>query len=123
MKSDDAAPDVIIVGGGFSGTMAAAELARRGVSSVLVEGSGRAGRGTAYSTREGAHLLNVPAAEMSAWAGAQDDFVAAGHRPGGFAPRREFGAYLRAILDEAVAGGSVEIVEQSAVAAIRSGEG
>ena len=47
--------------------MAAAQLARRGLSVVLVEGGGRAGRGIAYSTREAVHLLNVPAAKMSAW--------------------------------------------------------
>ena len=117
MKSDVAARDAIIVGGGFSGTMAAAQLARRGLTSLLIEGSERAGRGTAYSTREAAHLLNVPAAKMSAWADAPDDFVAAGHSPGAFAPRREYGTYLRAILDEAVASGRVDIVGASAVAA------
>ena len=123
MKSDVAARDVIIVGGGFSGTMMAAQLARRGLTSLLIEGSGRAGRGTAYSTREAAHLLNVPAAKMSAWADAPDDFVAAGHQQGTFAPRREFGTYLRAILDDAVASGRVDIAEASAVAADRRGDG
>lgn len=122
MKSDPAAPDVIIVGGGFSGTMAAAELTKRGLRSVMIEGGDRTGRGTAYSTREAAHLLNVPAASMSAWADAPDDFVAAGHAPEAFAPRREFGAYLRAILDRAVASGLVEIAEASAVAATRNGD-
>ena len=67
MKSDG--PAVVIVGGGYSGTMVAAELARRGVSSVLVDGSGREGRGTAYATPEPAHLLNVVAAKMGATAG------------------------------------------------------
>ena len=123
MKSDVAARDVIIVGGGFSGTMMAAQLARRGLTSLLIEGSGRAGRGTAYSTREAAHLLNVPAAKMSAWADAPDDFVAAGHPPAAFAARREFGTYLRTILDEAVASGRVDIAEASAVAADRRGDG
>ena len=119
MKSDVAARDAIIVGGGFSGTMMAAQLARRGLNSLLVEGAGRAGRGTAYSTREAAHLLNVPAAKMSAWADAPNDFVAAGHKPETFVQRRLFGRYLRAILDEAVASGLVEIAEASAVAAER----
>ena len=114
---------VVIIGGGFSGTMAAAELAKRGLRSVLVEGGGRSGRGTAYSTREAAHLLNVSAAKMSAWANAPDDFVAAGHAAGAFVPRREFGAYLRAILDSAVASGMVEVAEASAAAAVRSGDG
>ncbi len=123
MKSDGAAPDVVIVGGGYSGTMAAAELARRGISALLIEGGGRAGRGTAFSTREAAHLLNVPAATMSAWADAPDDFVAAGHEPGAFAPRREFGAYLRRILDETVADGLVEVAETNAVGADRNDNG
>ena len=47
----------------------------------------------------------MPAAKMSAWPDRPDDFVAAGHDAGSFAPRRDSGAYLRAILDEAVASG------------------
>src|SRR5688572_12755982 len=105
MKSDPAAVDVAIVGGGFSGTMMAAQLVRRGLSVMLVEGGGRAGQGTAYSTRDAVHLLNVPAAKMSAWPDRPDDFVAAGHDAGSFAPRRRYGAYLRTILDEAVTDG------------------
>jgi uncharacterized NAD(P)/FAD-binding protein YdhS len=118
MKSE---ADVAIVGGGFSGTMVAAQLARRGLSVVLVEGHGRGGRGIAYSTSEAVHLLNVPAAKMSAWPDRPDDFVGAGHDAASFAPRREFGAYLGAILDEAVAGG-VQLVAAEAVAAVRDGE-
>jgi uncharacterized NAD(P)/FAD-binding protein YdhS len=119
MRSDRA--DVVVVGGGFSGTMAAAQLVQRGLAVVLVEGGGRAGLGTAYSTREAVHLLNVPAAKMSAWPDRPDDFVAAGHDAGAFAPRREFGAYLRAILDEAVADGLVLMAGQ-AVSAVRDGD-
>ena len=66
---------VVIVGGGYSGTMIAAELARRGIASVLVDGSGREGRGTAYSTPKNAHLLNVIAAKMGAWADKPEDFA------------------------------------------------
>ena len=38
MKSE---ADVAIIGGGFSGTMAAAQLARRNIASLLIEGGGK----------------------------------------------------------------------------------
>ena len=66
---------VAIVGGGASGTILAAQLARRGIGSALIDGSGRAGKGVAYSTTEPAHLLNVRAEGMSAWAGEADHFA------------------------------------------------
>lgn len=120
MRSDRQAP-VAIVGGGFSGTMVAAQLARRGIASVLIETTDRAGLGTAYSTREPAHVLNVRAEAMSAWA---DDpghfahfFEGQGGDPLGFAERRLFGRYLRSILDEAVASGCVSVVRGTAMAA------
>jgi uncharacterized NAD(P)/FAD-binding protein YdhS len=120
MKSDRTGP-VAIVGGGFSGTMTAAQLARRGVPSVLVEGSGREGKGVAYSTGEPSHLLNVRAAMMSAWPDRPDDFAAfaapLGCAPDGFAQRRWFGAYLGQILEAARDGGAVELVQDSAVEA------
>ena len=74
MKSNEAGDDrpVAIVGGGFSGTMAAAQLARRGIKSVLIEGGGKLARGTAFSTLEPAHL-NVRAATMSAGPDEPDD--------------------------------------------------
>ena len=78
---------VTIVGGGYSGTIAAAELARRGIACWLVEGHGRLAQGAAYSTDEPAHLLNVPAHNMSAFADRPDDFrewyEAAGGERGG----------------------------------------
>jgi uncharacterized NAD(P)/FAD-binding protein YdhS len=96
---------VAIIGGGFSGTMLAAQLARRGISSALIDGSGRTGLGTAYSTTEPAHLLNVRAEMMSAWADDPDHFARAYEDEGGdrrgFAQRLLFGRYLRKILDEA----------------------
>jgi uncharacterized NAD(P)/FAD-binding protein YdhS len=114
---------VAIVGAGFSGTMLAAELARRGVKSLLFEGAAREGRGTAYSTTEPAHLLNVPAAKMSAWADDPDHFARAVEAEGGsgkdFAERRRFGRYLREILDQAVAEGMVEVIPARALSARR----
>jgi uncharacterized NAD(P)/FAD-binding protein YdhS len=126
MKSDRQRP-VAIVGGGFSGTMMAAQLARRGIPAVLIEGEGRAGRGTAYSTVEGAHLLNVRAEGMSAWPDDPDHFVRAFEAEGGdrkgFAQRRLFGRYLGGILDEAKASGLVELIEDRAVAARPADDG
>lgn len=119
MKSDRRSA-VAIVGGGFSGTMTAAHLARRGISSMLIEGGGRAGQGAAYSTGDPAHLLNVPAGNMSAWPDRPEDFAARAGDPATFAQRRDFGAYLRAILDEALASGHSQLVEQRAVAARRN---
>lgn len=138
MNSDwrSSAADVVIVGGGYSGTMLAAELARRGKRAmpmldcppdslrvVIVEGGGRAGRGAAYSTDEPAHLLNVTAGRMSAWANRPDDFAEAvageGYSKADFVPRMRFGAYLTDILQQSKA----EVVEGWAVGAERNGAG
>jgi uncharacterized NAD(P)/FAD-binding protein YdhS len=127
MRSDSAAADVVIVGGGFSGTTLAAELARRGISAVLVEGGPRAGLGTAFSTPEQAHLLNVPAGRMGAWAERPGDFADAveneGYGPGDFVPRRRYGEYLRDILNEAQASGLVTVVGHDAASAERLDDG
>ncbi|HEY0627706.1 MAG TPA: FAD/NAD(P)-binding protein, partial [Sphingomicrobium sp.] len=124
MKSDGPAADVIVVGGGFSGTMVAAELARRGVSSVLIDGSGREGKGTAYSTPEDAHLLNVVAGRMGAWADRPGDFAetiaAEGYAADAYVPRRRYGEYLAAILNEARVDGLVMVVASDAQAAERT---
>ena len=122
MRSDRVVP-VAIVGGGASGTILAAQLARRGVEAALIDGSGRAGKGVAYSTTEPAHLLNVRAEGMSAWAGEPDHFAkrfeAEGGDPRGFAQRRLFGRYLGEILDQAGASGCTNLVHGSAIGAER----
>ena len=111
------------MGGGASGTILAAQLARRGVESVLVDGNGRAGVGVAYSTTEPVHLLNVRAEGMSAIAGDSDHFVrrfeAEGGDRRGFAERRLFGRYLREILGEAVEQGLTRVEQSTAIAARR----
>ena len=120
MKSDRRVP-VAIVGGGASGTILAAQLARRGIASALIDGSGRAGKGVAYSTTEPAHLLNVRAEGMSAWAGEPDHFAkrfeAEGGDRRGFAQRRFFARYLGDILNGAVESGQTEVVEAHAMGA------
>ena len=117
---------VVVVGGGYSGTMVAAELARRGVASVLIDGSGREGKGTAYSTREHSHVLNVVVAKMGAWADKPEDFadeVAAEFEPDAFVPRQRYGEYLSRILDEARSTGLVTVVSSEARSAEISGDG
>ena len=103
------------------------QLARRDIASALIDGSGRVGRGLAYSTTEPVHLLNVRAEGMSALAGQPDHFAkrfeAEGGEPRGFAERRLFGRYLGELLDEAVESGCVEVVDASAVRAERTDDG
>ncbi|WP_294173884.1 FAD/NAD(P)-binding protein [uncultured Sphingomonas sp.] len=98
MRSDAAGLPVAIVGGGFSGTMTAVQLARRGVRSVLLDGGGRMHRGVAYSTAEPAHLLNVPSGKMSAWPDRAGHFAQwLGDDGTSFAERRGFGRYVEGI--------------------------
>jgi len=117
MKSDRAFP-VAIVGGGFSGTMVAAQLARKGVDSVLIDGSGRAGHGVAYSTQEPAHVLNVRAEVMSAWPEDLEHFVRVAESEGGtrrdFVERRQFGRYLRGVLKDGIDSGHLHLIERQA---------
>lgn len=94
------------------------------MKAAIVEGGGLAGRGIAYSTTEPAHLLNVPADAMSAWAEEPEHFAkrfeAEGGHAEGFAQRRLFGRYLCDILDEAIASGCIDLVDHSAIRADRS---
>ncbi|MBV8356191.1 MAG: FAD/NAD(P)-binding protein, partial [Candidatus Eremiobacteraeota bacterium] len=61
--------DVAIVGGGFSGSIVAANLARGGPPdlAVCMFEEAEAGRGAAYGTRHAAHVLNTRASAMSAF--------------------------------------------------------
>lgn len=122
MRSEPAARrPVAIVGGGFSGTMTAVQLAARGVPSLLIDGSGRLGRGVAYSTSEPVHLLNVTTGKMSAWPDQPDHFVSwCGDDGTAFAERRAFGRYLGEQLAEAE---GVTRIEAMGIAAERDGEG
>lgn len=100
-------PSIVIVGGGFSGTLSAVHLSRRlpGVPIVLFEESPEAGPGLAYGTRSSDHLLNIRAGAMSAFGDAPDDFRKFASRelgrevsPAEFLPRSLYGDYLRHLL-------------------------
>ena len=110
---------VAIIGAGFSGTMTAVQLARRGIDVTLIGRAPQVGKGVAYSTEDPAHLLNIPAVKMGAWPDAPGDFAAAtGSDPEAYVPRMLFGRYLRDILDAS----AVTVIEGEAVAA-EPGEG
>ncbi|HEX8822895.1 MAG TPA: FAD/NAD(P)-binding protein [Archangium sp.] len=128
--------DVVVVGGGASGTLLAAQLlknARGPLRVALVERSERVGPGLAYSTESPSHLLNVPAARMSAFPDDPEHFlrwvrrVAPETGPGDFVQRRRYGRYLEAVLREAREGAApgvhLESVAGEVVSVSRSGEG
>jgi uncharacterized NAD(P)/FAD-binding protein YdhS len=102
--TESASPTVVVVGGGFSGAMVAANIQRRAngsaINVAIVERQGAVGEGLAYCTRDPSHLLNVPAGRMSAWPDRPDDFVAwlsrrATVEPSDFLPRQWYGEYVR----------------------------
>jgi len=111
---------VAVIGSGFCGTMVAAHLLRRSACPVdiaLIE-RGVFSRGAAYGTREWKHLLNVPAAKMSALPDEPEHFLrwvlregAAFGYTGGptvlpetFVPRMIYGPYLDEVLKDAARG-------------------
>jgi len=117
---------VVIVGGGASGTLTAVSLARfpeLGPITVL-DAAGAFARGVAYSTEEPVHLLNVPAARMSAipdqpsqlltWLSARGEAP----DPEAFIQRRLYGAYLGELLQ----GAQVQRRKDRAVALVPDGE-
>ena len=101
---------IAIVGGGFSGAVTAVQLlrqARAPLRVVLINESGRMARGLAYGTHSNAHVLNVPAGNMSALADDPEDFLRYCRwsdpqvQPQSFVSRRLYGAYLEALLSTA----------------------
>lgn len=101
------APHIIIIGGGFSGTLLAINLLRHGSQMVtLVERRhDRLGRGLAFGAAQADHVLNVRAANMSAFPDDPGHFVAwlaarGMGAEGSFATRRDYGDYLWSLLDD-----------------------
>jgi len=104
-------PTVVVAGGGASGTLLAAELLREcsNASVVIVEPRERLGTGVAYATDCPLHVLNVPAANMSARAEDPDDFLRWLRERcelfdgASFVPRATYGEYLTSIAARAAA--------------------
>ena len=110
-RQGEARQSVLVVGGGFSGVLTALHLLfdQTGPQVRLVERRGVFGRGLAYSTQHAEHLLNVRAANMSAFPDQLDHFTSwlAEHRGSGAGPfvtRRVYGEYLQSMLRAAVDG-------------------
>lgn len=109
---------IIIIGGGASGVLMACHLLRdhrRDLAVTLVERRERVGPGLAFSTDRPEHLLNVRAANMSAfpddplhfWCWLRDvsaDRFEPCPDPYCFAPRYLYGEYVSQLVAEATAG-------------------
>ncbi|WP_426203125.1 FAD/NAD(P)-binding protein [Pseudomonas sp. TWP3-1] len=101
---------LVIIGAGFSGTVAAIEFlhaAPEGARLIIINRSGAMARGLAYGTSSSKHLLNVPAGNMSALVDDPDSFLRACQRSspsttsGSFVPRKQYGEYLASLLEAA----------------------
>lgn len=133
---------IAIIGGGFSGTMVAVHLLRRAtypLSIKLVERRPEVGQGIAYSTPMDSHLLNVPAAKMSAFPDEPDHFLRwlKHHAQSNedkkdsdtatrFMPRRLYRDYIQSVFREAVVNAApmvhLERITAEAIALKPSGE-
>lgn len=99
-----------IIGAGFSGTLQAINLIRHeGPRATLIERAPVAGTGLAYGAADPSHLLNVRAANMSAFPDDPGHLVRWLEARGvenattSFVPRRVYGEYLREMLEQALA--------------------
>lgn len=115
---------LVIVGGGFSGTLMAINLLRYGSLRVsLVERHpARLAKGVAFGSAQDGHFLNVRASNMSALPDQPAHFTdwlegRARGSGGSFATRRDYGAYLAGLLDEArrAAGDRFQIFADQAI--------
>jgi uncharacterized NAD(P)/FAD-binding protein YdhS len=121
---------VVIVGGGASGVLLACHLLRDSAEQVLVtliEKSASIGRGIAYGTANPAHLLNVRAANMSAftddpghfWRWLQENRLAAADSDQFcFVSRQIYGRYIEGLLQQfrLGSGGKLRIVQGECIA-------
>jgi uncharacterized NAD(P)/FAD-binding protein YdhS len=112
---------IVIVGGGASGVLLACHLLRSfsgNIKVTLVEKNPAIGRGIAYGTANPAHLLNVRAANMSAFADDPDHFwrwlqannlATAGSDQFCFVSRQVYGRYIESLLQDFSPGNDREL--------------
>lgn len=111
---------IAIIGGGFSGVMVAIHLLKNAISPLtvyLIERQAHVGRGIAYGTQQSCHLLNVPANKMSAFPDEPNHFYCwlqqcgySSFQPTDFVPRQIYGQYIQAILNDAKANASPNVL-------------
>lgn len=136
MSASPSAPPVrrvAVVGAGFSGVLTALHLLREdpGLEVRLIEKAERFGPGRAYAAADPDHVLNVRAANMSAFAHQPGHFVQwlaqQGDAASGdaFVRREVYGAYLQGLLREAIGehSGRFLLEQDEAVAAEPRGRG
>lgn len=129
-------PTIAVLGAGFSGSLVALHLLAAGEAAprvLLVERARGFGKGVAYSTRHGAHLLNVRAGNMSAFPDRPAHFLDwlrsrnEPDDPAGFVARATYGQYLQDMLAQAATGsdavGRLVLVADDAVALTPAADG
>lgn len=136
---------IAIVGAGYTGALLAANLIRSAgtpLALTLIDPAADRGPGLAYTTPSGSHLLNVRAANMSAYADQPRHFVEWLARRGdgadgetAFVPRVVYGDYLCEVLAQARRGAPAhvevsdvydrveDIAEEAGVVVLRLGGG
>ncbi|CUW07716.1 tRNA 5-methylaminomethyl-2-thiouridine biosynthesis bifunctional protein MnmC [Serratia grimesii] len=130
---------IVIIGGGFSGTALAIHLARRGTTGlkvVIIEPRAQLAQGVAYGTLDPAHRINVPAARMQLSDEEEGDFdrwfrasvafkqdVKALRPDGSLYPQRgQFGRYIAEKLATALTTSAVQVIHvQDYAVALRHG--
>jgi uncharacterized NAD(P)/FAD-binding protein YdhS len=135
---------VAIIGGGFSGTMAAVNLARLSKTPLcvqLINCNHPLGRGVAYGTEREEHLLNVAARNMSAvpdhpnhfleWLRTRVDYsdIPESQLRETYVPRRVYGDYLCSLLMNYMRpiddrqSATIQVVENEAVDVVPTKDG
>lgn len=115
----DTGQPVLIVGGGFSGTLLAINLSRLGVPVILFERDPAAlAKGLAFGTRRPEHLLNVRASNMSAFADDPGHFLrwmgfSDAEQCNRFVPRLAYGLYLRELLTDSLGQNPQNLTQQN----------